>query len=87
MVFRNAQKAYGVWSKLDPEERNTKRLMDMLDFDFFRILDQVTVARSRRHIRNHYDMDAIGGFPERLRPQTSARRCPRKRLRVLRRDL
>lgn len=70
MVFRNAQKAYGVWSKLEPEERNTKRLMDMLDFDFFRILDQVTVARSRRHIRNHYDMDAIGGFPERLRPQT-----------------
>lgn len=68
MEFRNAQKAYGVWSKLEPEERNTKRLMDMLDFDFFRILDQVTVARSRRHIRNHYDMDAIGGFPERLRP-------------------
>ena len=70
MAFRNAQKAYGVWSKLEPEERSTKRLMDMLDFDFFRILDQVTVARSRRHIRNHYDMDAIGGFPERLRPQT-----------------
>lgn len=70
MVFRNAQKAYGVWSKLEPEERNTKRLMDMLDFDFFRILDQVTVARSRRHIRNHYDMEALGGFPERLRPQT-----------------
>ena len=88
MVFRNAQKAYGVWSKLEPEERNTKRLMDMLDFDFFRILDQVTVARSRRHIRNHYDMDAIGGFPERLRPQTIPPGAVHgKRLRVLRRDL
>lgn len=77
-VFRNAQKAYGVWSKLEPEERNTKRLMDMLDFDFFRILDQVTVARSRRHIRNHYDMDAIGGFLNVSARRPSARRCPRK---------
>jgi len=70
IVFRNAQAAYGSWSKLDPKERTTRRLMDMLDFDFFRILDQVTVARSRRHIRNHYDMEALGGFPERLHPQT-----------------
>ena len=50
MVFRNAQKAYGVWSKLEPEERNTKRLMDMLDFDFFRILDQVTVRLIPRNV-------------------------------------
>lgn len=50
-VFRNAQKAYGAWSKLDPEERTTKNLMDRLDFDFFKVLDQVTVARSRRHVK------------------------------------
>ena len=69
-VFRNAQKAYGAWAKLDPEERTTKNLMDRLDFDFFKVLDQVTVARSRRHIKRYYDMNAIGNFPERLKPQT-----------------
>lgn len=69
-VFRNAQKAYGAWAKFDPEERTTKNLMDRLDFDFFKVLDQVTVARSRRHIKRYYDMSAIGNFPERLKPQT-----------------
>lgn len=69
-VFRNAQKAYGAWTKLAPEERTTKNLMDRLDFDFFKVLDQVTVARSRKHIKRYYDMNAIGNFPERLKPQT-----------------
>lgn len=69
-VFRNAQTVYGAWSKLDAHERTTERLMDMLDFDFFRILDQVTVARSRKHIVKYYDTSAIGRFPTRLKPQT-----------------
>ncbi|WP_163146862.1 helicase-related protein [Bifidobacterium ramosum] len=67
-VFRNAQKAYSAWSKLDPEERTTANLMDRLDFDFFKVLDQVTVARSRKHIQRYYDMNAIGRFPQRLKP-------------------
>ena len=67
-VFRNAQKAYTAWSKLDPDERTTANLMDRLDFDFFKVLDQVTVARSRKHIQRYYDMNAIGRFPERLKP-------------------
>lgn len=69
-VFRNAQKAYGAWTKLASEERTTKNLMDRLDFDFFKVLDQVTVARSRKHIKRYYDMNAIGNFPERMKPQT-----------------
>ena len=69
-VFRNAQKAYGAWSKFDPEERTTKNLMDRLDFDFFKVLDQVTVARSRKHVKRYYDMNAIGNFHERMKPQT-----------------
>ncbi|PLS31709.1 helicase [Bifidobacterium margollesii] len=67
-VFRNAQKAYTAWSKLDANERTTTNLMDRLDFDFFKVLDQVTVARSRRHIQRYYDMNAIGRFPRRLKP-------------------
>ena len=67
-VFRNAQKAYAAWAKLDSSERTTRDLMDRLDFDFIKVLDQVTVARSRKHIQRYYDMNAIGKFPERMKP-------------------
>ena len=67
-VFRNAQAVYGSWSKLEPESRTTEALMDMLDPDFFKLLDQVTVARSRKQIQRYYDMSAIGPFPSRMEP-------------------
>lgn len=67
-VFRNAQTVYARWSKLPAEQRTTEALTDMLDYDFFEVLDQVTVARSRKHIQRYYDMSAIGPFPRRLPP-------------------
>lgn len=67
-VFKNAQKAFNKWSKLPIEERNTDALLDMLDFDFFEVLDSVTIARSRRHIEKNYNMEGIGKFPKRLPP-------------------
>ncbi|WP_347716319.1 helicase-related protein [uncultured Actinomyces sp.] len=67
-VFRNAQTVYSRWSKLPAEQRTTHALTDMLDYDFFEVLDQVTVARSRKHIQRYYDMSAIGPFPKRLPP-------------------
>lgn len=67
-VFRNAQTVYARWSKLPAERRTTHALTDMLDYDFFEVLDQVTVARSRKHIQRYYDMSAIGPFPKRLPP-------------------
>lgn len=67
-VFRNAQTVYARWSKLPGEQRTTRALTDMLDYDFFEVLDQVTVARSRKHIQRYYDMSAIGPFPKRLPP-------------------
>lgn len=67
-VFRNAQTVYSRWSKLPAEQRTTDALTGMLDFDFFEVLDQVTVARSRKHIQRYYDMSAIGPFPRRLSP-------------------
>lgn len=67
-VFSNAQKTYTRWEKLPPDQRTTSELADMLDFDFFNVLDQVTVARSRKHIQRYYDMSAIGPFPKRLAP-------------------
>ncbi len=67
-VFRNAQAVCARWSKLPGEQRTTHALTDMLDFDFFEVLDRVTVARSRKHIQRYYDMSAIGPFPKRLPP-------------------
>ena len=67
-VFRQAQKAFNVWSKLPAAQRTTDALLRMLDFDFFELLDSVTIARSRKHIAKYYDTSAIGGFPERLPP-------------------
>ena len=73
-IFRRAQKAFNVWSRLPAEERTTDALLKMLDFDFFEVLDSVTIARSRRHIEKYYDTTDIGKFPERLKP-LSLRPC------------
>ena len=67
-IFRQAQKAFNAWSKLKPEDRTTDALLRTLDFDFFEVLDSVTIARSRRHIEKYYDTTEIGKFPQRLKP-------------------
>ena len=67
-IFRSAQLAYNRWSKLDPEHRTTERLLEELSFDFFEMLDAVTIARSRSHIMKYYDTKDIGKFPTRLAP-------------------
>ena len=65
-IFRLAQKQFNAWSERNPAERTTEQLMRMLDFDFFEILDAVTIARSRRHIEKYYNVNEIGRFPTRL---------------------
>ena len=65
-IFRQAQSVYNRWSKLSEEERTTERLLSELSFDFFEVLDSVTIARSRRHIQQYYDTTDIGSFPKRL---------------------
>ena len=67
-IFKNAQRAFNTWSKWEPELRTTDRLLKMLDFDFFEVLDSVTIARSRKHIQKYYDTTDIGTFPTRLHP-------------------
>ena len=67
-IFRNAQRAFNDWSKWDAEDRTTDNLLRMLDFDFFEVLDSVTIARSRKHIQKYYDTSDIGTFPTRLKP-------------------
>ena len=67
-IFRNAQKAFNTWSKWDVCDRTTDNLLKMLDFDFFEVLDSVTIARSRKHIQKYYDTTDIGTFPVRKKP-------------------
>lgn len=67
-IFKNAQRAFNTWSKWEPEDRTTEKLLQMLDFDFFEVLDSVTIARSRKHIQKYYDTADIGSFPTRLKP-------------------
>lgn len=67
-IFRRAQSAFNLWSKLPPEERTARAILDALDFDFFDLLDSVTIARSRKHIETFYDTKDIGRFPERRAP-------------------
>ena len=67
-IFKQAQTAFNVWSKFEPQERTTEKLLKMLDFDFFEVLDSVTIARSRKHIQRYYDTSDIGTFPKRNVP-------------------
>ncbi len=67
-IFRQAQAAYNRWTDLDPQDRTTQKLLGMLSFDFFELLDSVTIARSRKHVERYYDTTEIGKFPTRLAP-------------------
>jgi len=67
-IFRQAQKVFNAWSKLPPKERTAKTILEALDFDFFELLDSVTIARSRKHIETFYDTSDIGEFPVRRKP-------------------
>ncbi|MGK5092908.1 helicase-related protein [Deltaproteobacteria bacterium TL4] len=67
-IFRRAQGVFNEWSRLPPEERTPAAILNRLDFDFFEMLDSVTIARSRKHIQKFYDMKDIGPFPHRLKP-------------------
>jgi hypothetical protein len=67
-IFVHAQASFNTWAKLPAEQRTARAILDALDFDFFELLDSVTIARSRKHIQTFYDTSEIGSFPERLKP-------------------
>jgi len=73
-IFRGAQTAFNNWAKLPPSARTARAILESLDFDFFELLDSVTIARSRKHIQTFYDTQDIGPFPVRRKPLSY--RCP-----------
>jgi len=67
-IFRRAQTVFNGWAKLAPADRTARAILEALDFDFFELLDSVTIARSRKHIETFYDTRDIGKFPYRRKP-------------------
>jgi ERCC4-like helicases len=67
-IFKDAQTAYYRWARLDAEQRTTEQLLNSLHYDFFQVLDAVTIARSRSHIIKYYNTNDVGKFPTRLVP-------------------
>lgn len=68
-TLRKAQMTFNEWNTLVQEERKIENLLKNLEVDYFKLLDMVSIARSRKHIQKYYDMSEIGKFPERLKPK------------------
>ena len=68
-TLRLAQKQFNQWAKEPAESRTTATLLDSMSFDYFKLLDIVTIARSRKHIEKYYGTADIGKFPKRLPPK------------------
>lgn len=69
LTLKNAQAQFTTWA--DPKRQSGKKLnelLERLDSSFFKLLDELTIARSRKHIKSFYNLAAIGNFPERLKP-------------------
>ena len=69
-ILRQAQMRYNEWTKLPKDQRNAKQLLSLLDIDFSILLDNITIARSRKHVMKYYDTSEIGEFPKRLKPKS-----------------
>jgi len=65
---RLAQKQFNRWLEMEDADRTPTRLIDMLGFDYFTLLDLLTIARSRKHIEKYYGIEETGRFPDRLKP-------------------
>ena len=68
-TLATAQRCFTEWAK-QRGERRTRDLLERLSSDFFKLLDELTIARSRKHIEKYYpdSLKELGGFPERRVP-------------------
>lgn len=65
-TLNKAQKCFNRW--LDTPGHDTKSLLASMNFDYFKLLDLLTIARSRKHIQKYYGLKEVGKFPERRKP-------------------
>ncbi len=78
-TLRKAQGAFNLWNRLPQEEQTTEALLDYLNWDYFKLLDSLTIARSRKHIEKYYGLEKIGKFPTRLEPKNPSCEIDTKR--------
>ena len=69
LILRKAQTVFNKWSELPDQQRTTEAFINMMELDYFKLLDTVTIARSRKHIEKYYNLDEIGKFPTRMTPE------------------
>jgi SNF2 family DNA or RNA helicase len=67
-TLKKAQTRFNQWLELDEKERKVEILLERMNFDYFKLLDLITIARSRKHIEKYYNIAEIGAFPDRLKP-------------------
>ena len=68
-VLKKAQTVFNRWSELPDTKRTTESFVEMMNVDYFKLLDTLTIARSRKHIEKYYDSSEIGKFPDRRKPE------------------
>jgi len=68
---RQAQAHFTIWAKKPAAQRKTRDLISAIGGDFFKLLDGLSIARSRRHVSSYYaeEMKHLGGFPKRPAPK------------------
>lgn len=67
-TLKKAQTVFNQWSNLEESERTMDNFIDMMNQDYFKLLDTITIARSRKHIEKYYGVKEVGKFPKRLKP-------------------
>lgn len=68
-TLKRTQSKFNEWLKLPEQSRTTENLLNSVNFDYFKLLDLLTIARSRKHIEKYYNLEEIGQFPTRLKPK------------------
>lgn len=68
-ILRKAQLVFNKWTALPDAERTTDTFVEMMSLDYFKLLDTLTIARSRKHIEKYYNLEEIGSFPQRMLPE------------------
>lgn len=67
-LLRKSSQVINTWEK---KQNHTKdELLDDLPSDFYKLLEIMTISRSRKHIMNYYANGDVGTFPEKNKPIT-----------------
>ncbi|NRY63838.1 helicase-related protein [Clostridium beijerinckii] len=67
-TLKKAQTIFNRWTNLEESARTLDNFLEQMNSDYFKLLDTVTIARSRKHIEKYYNIKEIGRFPERILP-------------------